>query len=107
MNRQTKHLGAPRASGRTGQIKSVEHAIALLSAFGEERSEWGTSELARHVGLHKSTVSRLLATLEAGGFLRRDPRTSRYRLGPQIAALSRRAGSAAATGDTGETLLTA
>jgi DNA-binding IclR family transcriptional regulator len=37
--------------------------------------------------LHKSTVSRLLSTLEAGGFVQQDPRNGRYRLGLQLAAL--------------------
>ena len=73
---------------RTGGIQSVERAVAVLKLFGEAEPELGVSELARRLKLHKSTVSRLLSTLEAGGFVQQDPRNGRYRLGLQLAALA-------------------
>ncbi|HLW45036.1 MAG TPA: IclR family transcriptional regulator [Acidimicrobiales bacterium] len=59
--------------------QSVERALAVLSAFDDVRVELGVGELSRICGLHKSTVSRLAATLERAGFLRRAG--ERYRLG--------------------------
>lgn len=73
---------------RSGGIQSVERAVAVLKLFGESEPEWGVTDLARRLRLHKSTVSRLLSTLEAGGFLQQDPRTGRYRLGLQLATLA-------------------
>nr|WP_263864095.1 IclR family transcriptional regulator [Paenibacillus lycopersici] len=46
------------------------------------------TELAEQVGLHKSTVHRMLATLEQRGFVARDPASDRYRLGLRIWELS-------------------
>jgi DNA-binding IclR family transcriptional regulator len=76
---------------RSGGIQSVERAVAALKVFGEDESELGVTELARRLNLHKSTISRLMATLEAGGFVQQDPRTGRYRLGLQLATLAGRA----------------
>jgi DNA-binding IclR family transcriptional regulator len=53
-----------------------------------ERPERGVSELSRELGLHKSTVSRLMRTLEHGGLLSRDPQTERYRLGVDLIGLA-------------------
>jgi IclR family transcriptional regulator, acetate operon repressor len=53
-------------------VQSADRALAILAAFNGSRRDLGVSELAAELGLHKSTVSRLLATLEARGFVRRD-----------------------------------
>lgn len=71
-----------------GIIQSVYKAIRILKAFGHETPEWGVAELSRHFGWHKSTVSRLLATLEAGGMVERDHETGKYRLGVELIALA-------------------
>ncbi len=42
------------------------------------------TEIAEKVGLHKSTVHRMLATLEDRGFVARNPATDRYRLGMRV-----------------------
>jgi DNA-binding IclR family transcriptional regulator len=53
-------------------VQSADRALAILAAFRGSRPDVGVSELAGELGLHKSTVSRLLATLEARGFVRRE-----------------------------------
>src|SRR5947209_2024287 len=81
--------GERRSRGeRSGGIQSVERAVSVLKLFGEAESELGVTELARRLKLHKSTVSRLLSTLEAGGFVQQDPHSGRYRLGLQLATLA-------------------
>lgn len=69
-------------------VQSVERAIAILNAFSRERPERGVGELSRKLDLHKSTVSRLMKTLEQGGLLARDLETGRYRLGVGLIGLA-------------------
>lgn len=69
-------------------VQSVERAIAILRSFSTERPERGVGELSRELGLHKSTVSRLMMTLERGGLLSRNPETQRYRLGIDLIGLA-------------------
>jgi IclR family acetate operon transcriptional repressor len=42
------------------------------------------TQIAEQVGIHKSTVHRLLATLESKRFVQRDPETGTYRLGIRL-----------------------
>jgi IclR family KDG regulon transcriptional repressor len=73
---------------RSSTVQSVERAIAILKSFSLEKPERGVNELSRELGLHKSTVSRLMTTLERGGLLARDPDTERYRLGIDLIGLA-------------------
>jgi len=75
-------------SQRSSTLQSVERAIAILKSFSLERPERGVNELSRDLGLHKSTVSRLMRTLEQGGLLSRNPVTERYRLGVDLIGLA-------------------
>jgi DNA-binding IclR family transcriptional regulator len=69
-------------------VQSVERAIAILKAFSLQNPEHGVLELSRRLGYHKSTVSRLMSTLERGGLLARNPETKRYRLGIELINLA-------------------
>jgi DNA-binding IclR family transcriptional regulator len=69
-------------------VQAVDRAIAILKSFSLERPERGVAELSRELGLHKSTVSRLMQTLERGGLLARNPETKRYRLGIELIGLA-------------------
>ena len=53
-------------------MQSADRALAILAAFDERRRAVGVTELAAELGLHKSTVSRLLAALEKRGLVRRE-----------------------------------
>src|SRR5919204_5762213 len=66
-------------------VQSADRALAILGAFTERRPDVGISELAAELGLHKSTVSRLLATLEARGLVYREG--DRFVPGPELARL--------------------
>jgi len=76
------------AEKRDTAVQSVERAIAILKSFSHERPERGVNELSRELGLHKSTVSRLMITLEREGLLFRNPQTERYRLGLELVGLA-------------------
>ncbi|MBP1705475.1 MAG: helix-turn-helix protein [Chloroflexi bacterium] len=72
-------------------VRSVDRAAALLLALGECEADAGVTELARRLGLHKSTASRLLATLQRRGLVEQDEETGRYRLGLVVLRLAERA----------------
>jgi DNA-binding IclR family transcriptional regulator len=65
--------------------QSAERVLALLASFEDNRPELSVTEIAALLGVHKSTASRLAATLERTGFLARSGR--RYRLGVEIIRL--------------------
>ena len=70
------------ASAREGRNSSVIHSIfAVLRCFTSDEPLQGVTEIAGQVGLHKSSVSRLLATLEDEGVVERDERSRKFRLG--------------------------
>jgi DNA-binding IclR family transcriptional regulator len=73
------------ASGRP--VGSVARALALLDALAEEPA--GVNALARRIGVNPSSASRLLATLERGGLVEREP-GGPYRLGLRLVALADR-----------------
>ena len=56
----------------------------VLEALAATDGELGTNELARRTGLNASTVSRLLATLAARGYVNHVEETGRYRLGLRL-----------------------
>ncbi|MBE3554623.1 MAG: IclR family transcriptional regulator [Thermicanus sp.] len=68
-------------------VRSVERALDILLGFANE-PEMGLTDIAKKVNLHKSTVFRLLGTLELKGFIIRDPKTDKYRLGYRILELA-------------------
>jgi DNA-binding IclR family transcriptional regulator len=71
------------AAGATYQ--SAERVLTLLASFEDGQAELGVTDIARSLGVHKSTASRLAATLERAGFLARSGK--RYRLGVEIIRL--------------------
>lgn len=69
---------------------SVLKAFGLLEYFTPERPDWGVRELALHIGANKSTIYRLLATLEQLKVLRKNTETDRYTLGLKLFELGHR-----------------
>ncbi|WP_138494935.1 IclR family transcriptional regulator [Paenibacillus pinistramenti] len=68
-------------------VRAVERALDILMCFTKSE-EMGLTEIAAEIALHKSTVHRLLTTLEERGFVIRDNATDKYRLGMKIWELS-------------------
>jgi DNA-binding IclR family transcriptional regulator len=67
--------------------QSVDRALSVLKVFTGGRAELRVSDVAKAAGLGLSTASRLLATLEAAGFVDRDPVSGLYRLGLDVVSL--------------------
>ncbi|MCI0476088.1 MAG: IclR family transcriptional regulator, partial [Anaerolineales bacterium] len=66
------------------KIGAVQRAIDILNLFDAQAPELGTTEIARALGLHKSTAASLVSTLAANGFLNQNSNTRKYRLGLRL-----------------------
>jgi DNA-binding IclR family transcriptional regulator len=62
-------------------IQSVSHSLDVLEQFCGTGGEIGVTELSKRLKLHKNNVFRLLATLEAHGYIEQNKATENYRLG--------------------------
>jgi len=77
-----------KTSGGRPKVQSVDRTLDVLESLASRRGATGISELSGLVGLHVSTVHRLLATLVDRGYVRQDPESSRYHLGSRIFTLA-------------------
>lgn len=82
----------PRGDGdegaRSATVQSVDRALTVLeiiAALGQA----GVTEIASELGVHKSTVSRIVAALEARGYVEQLADRGKYRLGFSVARLAR------------------
>ena len=67
--------------------QSVDRALQLLLLFEQVNQEHRVGKMAAMLGVDKSTVSRLAATLVERGFLERAPGSEAFRLGPELGRL--------------------
>ena len=88
MSLKNKQPSAQKAAKREPTVHSVRHAVELLRCIAQAQPEISISEAARRVGLHKSSVSRLIATLVAEHLVERNPQTEGVRLGFGLVALA-------------------
>ena len=72
-------------SGRSRtRLSSVSNAMRLIRAFSDEEYEIGISDLARRLGLAKSTVHRLATTLIEVGMLEQNAQDGKYHPGLKL-----------------------
>jgi DNA-binding IclR family transcriptional regulator len=67
--------------------QTVERALGILMCFSDSQPQQRVSELAGASGLPQSTVSRLMKTLEALGFVEQHD-SGMYQLGPEVIRLA-------------------
>jgi IclR family transcriptional regulator, acetate operon repressor len=76
-------------AAREPGVRSVDRAIGILDVLAQ--GGWRTgAEVARELGVHRSTALRLLGTLERHAIVERDDKSAKYRLGrrlPQLASV--------------------
>lgn len=68
-------------------VPGLERGLNLLRLFKRSRPAISPPEMARELGIPRSTVHRLLTTLEAMGFLRRIETGGAYALGPAVLSI--------------------
>ncbi len=80
------------AASAEGDERSTSwlRALAVLEILGEPTGAGGMGvvELARRLGRDKAQVSRMLRALAVAGYVEREPRSARYRLGARLFALA-------------------
>lgn len=66
---------------------SLAKGLQVLAAFGHDRRTMNLPEIAAAVGITKSAAQRSAFTLEAMGYLQKDPTFKRYSLTPKVLQL--------------------
>jgi DNA-binding IclR family transcriptional regulator len=74
--------------GRSATVQSVDRALLVLEILAT-LGQAGVTEIAAQLGVHKSTVSRIISVLEARGYVEQLSDRGKYRLGFAIARLAR------------------
>ena len=72
---------------QAGGVQAVERALDVLEALGVSEGALGLTELIQATGLPLATVHRLLGTLAGRGYVRQDPDSRKYLLGPSVLKL--------------------
>lgn len=89
--RYSAHMGtgsSARPSAGRSISRTLEKGLKLLALFDAQHPQWSLRELREATGEPKTTVLRLVKTLEDLGYLARDQRSGRLRLGPTMLRLS-------------------
>lgn len=69
----------------------LDRVVAILDSFQLGSSQLGVTELSKGLGLHKSTVHRLLEALQSYRLVAQDPESEKYSLGLKLFELGSRA----------------
>lgn len=86
---------APLKGAATPATQTLIRGLRLLEAMAEQSRPTGVADLSRRLDLPKSTVQRLLRTLDQEGWAQtsREP-TTRWQLSPRLSTLCSSVGSA-------------
>ena len=68
-------------------VQSVDRALRILEILAEQ-GEYGVTEIASELEIHKSTASRLMSALQARGLVEQLSDRGRYRLGMGLVRLA-------------------
>jgi len=78
---------APKAADERYMVPGLARGLAMLEAFAAGKPSLSLAELARAVGLTRSSAFRLAYTLAELGYLKRDAASKTYQLGPRVLGL--------------------
>lgn len=90
---------------RLSRVQSLVRAFGLLDALAESEGGLSLTEVAKKVGLPRSTAHRLLTTMEAMHYLRFDPRTNYWQIGRQAFTIGAAFASARDFGKLGHSIM--
>jgi len=79
----------PSSDATYRHVQGLSRGLAILQAINRSPDGWAKiAELSTTTGLHRTTVRRLLETLQAEGYVRRSASDDSYRLNQKIRQLS-------------------
>lgn len=76
--------------GETAQkyiVPGLQRGLQILRAFNRDRTELGAPDIAKELNIPRSTVFRLMQTLDYMGFLEKVKNSSDFRLGAGVLSL--------------------
>lgn len=62
-------------------VQSVVKALSIMEALAESEEDLGATELSQKLGMQKSSVIRVLHTIEQRGYVEKNAETGNYRIG--------------------------
>lgn len=71
------------SAGSTSPVQAVQRSMAVLMSFDADHREWTLAELTKHLGLRRTTVFRLLKTLQGERLVEMNEE-GKYVLGPAV-----------------------
>jgi len=86
-----RNRSGPSREAPEDSSKSLQKALRILVHMGYQGPDAGVTQLASALNLNKSTVYRLLATMEKFGLIERNDESERYRLGLRLHHLGMKA----------------
>lgn len=78
----------PRSTASYKTVRGLTRGLTLLNALNRELLGATPSRLSEMTGIHRTTVRRLLETLQSEGYVRRSPSDDTYRLTMRVRELS-------------------
>ena len=85
--------GIAEDGDRSAAVQSVDRALLVMEILAT-LGQAGVTEIAEQLGVHKSTVSRIISVLEARGYVEQLSERGKYRsASPSPGSRVRRAGS--------------
>jgi DNA-binding IclR family transcriptional regulator len=82
-----QHDGEKTPSKESGRLGALGHGLAVLDMFDMDRQKITGIEIARHLGIHKSTASRIASNLVLNGYLVPATNGSGFRLSGKLSRL--------------------
>jgi len=82
-----QHDGEKTPSKESGRLGALGHGLAVLDMFDMDRQKITGAEIARHLGIHKSTASRIASNLVISGYLVPATNGSGFRLSGKLSRL--------------------
>lgn len=68
-------------------VQVIDRTLDIIEQLSQSDKPIGTTALAKNTGLNKSTVSRILSTLQARDYVKKDKISGKYSIGPKLIAL--------------------
>lgn len=69
-------------------VQTLDRALNVLELLAVQKNGMGVTEIGQQVGLHKSTVHRLLGALASRGYVEKDAETGMYKIGLKVVEIA-------------------